>query len=56
MGVCYKCYGKLAYTVFDRKQKIGINIGRIAVEVVTAKLTQMQLSVKHILEAIIDHG
>ena len=53
-GVCYKCYGKLAYTVFDRKQKVGINIGRIAVEVVTAKLTQMQLSVKHILEAIID--
>lgn len=50
-GVCYKCYGNLAYTVFDSQIKMGVNIGRIASESITAKLTQKQLSVKHILDA-----
>lgn len=53
-GVCYKCYGKLAHTVFDTNEGIGISIGRIAAEIITAKLTQMQLSTKHLLEAMID--
>lgn len=50
-GVCYKCYGKLAYSVYDAQYKMGVNIGRIASELITSKLTQKQLSVKHILEA-----
>lgn len=53
-GVCWKCYGNLAYSVMNVDEGIGINIGRIAAEIVTSKLTQMQLSVKHLLEAIID--
>lgn len=53
-GVCYKCYGNLAYTVFNSKEKIGISIGRIAAEIITSKLTQMQLATKHLLEAMID--
>lgn len=50
-GVCYKCYGQLAYSVFDSQYRMGVNIGRIAGELITSKLTQKQLSVKHILEA-----
>lgn len=50
-GVCYKCYGQLAYSVFDAQYQMGVNIGRIAGELITSKLTQKQLSVKHILEA-----
>lgn len=53
-GVCYKCYGRLAYSVFDSQLKMGINIGRIASEFITSELTQKQLSVKHILDANID--
>lgn len=53
-GVCYKCYGDLAYTEYDSNEQMGINIGRIASELITAKQTQMQLSVKHILEAKIE--
>lgn len=53
-GVCYKCYGKLAYSVYNLSLRIGINIGRIATEIITSKLTQMQLSTKHLLEAKID--
>lgn len=53
-GVCYKCYGKLAYTVYDSQLHMGINIGRIASETITAKQTQKQLSVKHILEAKVE--
>lgn len=53
-GVCYKCYGKLAYSIFDIETQMGVNIGRIASELITAKQTQKQLSVKHILEAKID--
>ena len=53
-GICWKCYGDLAYSVFDVEEGIGINIGRIATETTTSKLTQKQLSVKHLLEAKID--
>ena len=47
-GICWKCYGDLAYSVFD------IEVGRIAAELITSKLTQKQLSAKHLLEAKID--
>lgn len=43
-GICYKCYGNLAYTNYD------INIGRIASELLSAMLTQRLLSAKHLLE------
>lgn len=52
-GVCYKCYGDLAYTVLNRQTNFGVNIGRIASELLSSKLTQMLLSAKHILEAYI---
>lgn len=45
-GVCYKCYGDLAYTNSD------INIGKIAAEIIWSKLTQMLLSAKHLLESM----
>ena len=47
-GVCYKCYGDLAYTNAD------INIGRIATEIITSQYTQKRLSAKHLLETLID--
>lgn len=53
-GVCYRCYGDLAYSVFDVEEGIGINIGRIAAEIITSKLTQKELSAKHLLESKID--
>ena len=46
-GVCYRCYGGLAYTNND------INIGKLAAELLSAKLTQMLLSAKHILESLV---
>lgn len=46
-GVCYRCYGDLAYTNRD------INIGKFAAEALTAKITQRMLSAKHLLEAAI---
>lgn len=46
-GICYRCYGNLAYTVRD------INIGRIASELLSSKLTQILLSAKHLLETVI---
>ena len=46
-GVCYKCYGDLAYT------NANINIGVISAEQITAQLTQRLLSAKHLLETII---
>jgi hypothetical protein len=49
-GICYKCYGDLAYTVFDVEQGFGINIGRLASELVSAVLTQRLIGAKHILE------
>jgi len=53
-GVCFKCYGDLAYSVFDVEEHVGVNIGRIAGEIVTSILTQKQLSAKHLLEAKIE--
>ena len=53
-GVCYKCYGKLAYSLIDAENGFGVNIGRIASELITSKHTQTQLSVKHILKAVIN--
>ena len=44
-GICYRCYGDLAYTNFN------INVGVIATEMVSSKYTQRQLSAKHLLEA-----
>ena len=46
-GVCKRCYGNLYYT--NRK----INIGKIAAEILTSKITQRLLSSKHIIEIII---
>lgn len=46
-GVCYKCYGDLAYTNSD------INIGRIATEIISAQYIQRRLSAKHLLETLI---
>lgn len=46
-GICYKCYGDLAYTNND------INIGKIAAEILCAILTQRLLSAKHLLESLI---
>lgn len=43
-GICYKCYGNLAYTNAD------INVGRISTELVTSQYTQRRLSAKHLLE------
>lgn len=44
-GICYRCYGDLAYTNSD------INVGKIASELLSAILTQMLLSAKHLLES-----
>ena len=43
-GICYHCYGDLAYTNHD------ISIGRIAAEIITSQYTQIRLSAKHLLE------
>lgn len=43
-GVCYRCYGKLAN--INR----GLNIGKIASDLLSSSCTQPQLSSKHILE------
>ena len=46
-GICYKCYGDLAYANQE------INIGQIAAENLSAKFTQILLSAKHLLESLI---
>ena len=46
-GICYKCYGKLAYINND------INIGQIASEQLSSVYTQILLSAKHLLESSI---
>lgn len=46
-GICYKCYGDLAYVNHD------VNIGKLAAEIQTSQLTQRLLSAKHLLETII---
>ena len=47
-GVCYRCYGDLAFSNRD------INIGKIAAELLSSKLTQRMLSAKHLLETVIN--
>lgn len=47
-GICYKCYGDLAYT------NNNINIGRMAADILSSRLTQRLLSAKHLLETVID--
>lgn len=44
-GICYRCYGDIAYT------NSNINIGKIAAEIQSEQLTQRSLSAKHILES-----
>ena len=46
-GVCYKCYGDLAYV--NRE----INIGQIAAEGLSSIYTQILLSAKHLLESLV---
>ena len=46
-GVCFHCYGDLAYT------NRNIKPGKYAAENVSSKLTQRQLSAKHLLETMI---
>lgn len=53
-GICYKCYGDLAYTVYDSELHFGVNIGRIASENLSSSLTQKLLSAKHLLETFIE--
>lgn len=53
-GVCYKCYGDLAYTVYDAGINFGVNIGRIASETLSSGLTQKLLSAKHLLETFVE--
>ena len=47
-GICRRCYGILYWTNRD------INVGKIAAELLSSKLTQRLLSAKHLLEAIIN--
>jgi len=44
-GICYKCYGDLAYVNAD------INIGKMAAEILCSILTQKLLSAKHLLQS-----
>ena len=46
-GVCYKCYGDLAYT------NQYVKPGKYAAEKLSSELTQRQLSAKHLLETMI---
>lgn len=46
-GICYKCYGDLAYVNRD------INPGQIAAEALSSRFTQILLSAKHLLESLV---
>lgn len=46
-GICYRCYGDLAYVNKD------INIGKYASEETNSNFTQRLLSAKHLLETVI---
>ena len=46
-GICYKCYGDLAFVNKD------INIGQIAAEGLSSIYTQILLSAKHLLESLV---
>lgn len=47
-GICYKCYGDLAYV------NANINVGKIAAEELSSRFTQKLLSAKHLLESMIE--
>lgn len=47
-GICYRCYGDLAYT------NCNINIGKLAAELLSSILTQMLLSAKHLLDSLVE--
>ena len=46
-GICYKCYGDLAYA------EKNVNIGQIAAEGLSSIYTQILLSAKHLLESLV---
>ena len=46
-GICYRCYGDLAYV------NRNVNIGKMASEILSSRLTQRLLSAKHLLETVI---
>ena len=46
-GICYKCYGDLAFSEQD------VNIGQIAAEGLSSIYTQILLSAKHLLESLV---
>ena len=46
-GICYRCYGDLAYV------NNNVNIGQMASEELSSKYTQILLSAKHLLESAI---
>jgi len=46
-GICYRCYGDLAYTNTE------VNIGEVASEGLSSIYTQILLSAKHLLESLI---
>lgn len=46
-GICYRCYGNLAYT------NCNINVGQLASELLSSALTQRLLSAKHLLESAV---
>lgn len=46
-GICYKCYGDLAYANQE------VNIGQIAAEGLSSIYTQILLSAKHLLESLV---
>ena len=46
-GICYRCYGDLAYSNQE------INIGQIAAEALSSIYTQILLSAKHLLESLV---
>ena len=48
-GVCYRCYGDLAYVNCD------VNIGILAAEILSNTFTQRMLSSKHLLETVITY-
>ena len=47
-GICYRCYGNLAYVNRD------VNAGKISAEELSSRFTQRLLSAKHLLESMVE--
>jgi hypothetical protein len=47
-GICYKCYGNLAYV------NNNVNVGKISAEELSSRFTQRLLSAKHLLESMVE--